>query len=281
MNKFGKYSLMTSLAVLLTLSTNAFVKPKITNADSLGDQSVMALDWYQTSAESKALYLQAYNVAKNNLNQDLQNPANKPTAIILDIDETVLDNSPYEAYAALHGACFPKFWNKWINSAQAKPVPGVKDFLNYANSKGVQIYYISNRSTNQLKATQKDLQNHGLPQATKSHILLKTKSEKDKVSRRKQVEQNNNVVMFFGDSLTDFNNPSKPTISSRYSDVEQNANKFGEQYIVLPNPMYGGWESAIYGKDNNRNDKGTLRKDHITVFNPSTDKVKVKTVTEK
>jgi Predicted secreted acid phosphatase len=55
----------------------------------------MAVVWYQTSAEVKALYVQGYNVARDNLATKLATQSEKPKAIILDIDETVLDNSPY------------------------------------------------------------------------------------------------------------------------------------------------------------------------------------------
>ncbi len=74
--------------MLLGMST----APAKTN---LGDQNTMAVVWYQTSAEVKTLYVQGYNVARDNLATKLATQTEKPKAIILDIDETVLDNSPY------------------------------------------------------------------------------------------------------------------------------------------------------------------------------------------
>src|SRR5699024_10191752 len=224
--------------------------------------------------ECKALYLQGYNIARRNLDQDLAQASAQPRAIILDIDETVLDNSPYQAYNALHDEQFPDHWNDWVNAAKAKPVPGAKDFLNYANQNGVQIYYVSDRSTGQLKATKKNLANQGLPQATDDHILLNGKNDKSKETRRQATEKNNNVIMFFGDSLTDMNDPKSPSVKDRYQDVMENANQFGSKYIILPCPMYGGWEGALYGGNYNISNaqKTKDRKSHLTYFNPKTNK---------
>lgn len=284
MNKFKKMAMQASAALLMALSVISFSgTATITAAKSdIGNQNTMAVAWYQTSAECKALYLQGYNIARRNLDQDLAQASAQPRAIILDIDETVLDNSPYQAYNALHDEQFPDHWNDWVNAAKAKPVPGAKDFLNYANQNGVQIYYVSDRSTGQLKATKKNLANQGLPQATDDHILLKGKNDKSKETRRQAIEKNNNVIMFFGDSLTDMNDPKSPSVKDRYQDVMKNANQFGSKYIILPCPMYGGWEGALYsGNYNISNAQKTKdRKSHLTYFNPKTNKVENKTVTE-
>lgn len=284
MNKFKKMAMQASAALLMALSVISFSgTATITAAKSdIGNQNTMAVAWYQTSAECKALYLQGYNIARRNLDQDLAQASAQPRAIILDIDETVLDNSPYQAYNALHDEQFPDHWNDWVNAAKAKPVPGAKDFLNYANQNGVQIYYVSDRSTGQLKATKKNLANQGLPQATDDHILLKGKNDKSKETRRQAIEKNNNVIMFFGDSLTDMNDPKSPPVKDRYQDVMENANQFGSKYIILPCPMYGGWEGALYGGNYNISNaqKTKDRKSHLTYFNPKTNKVENKTVTE-
>ena len=284
MSKFKKMAMQASAALLMALSVISFSgTATITAAKSdIGNQNTMAVAWYQTSAECKALYLQGYNIARRNLDQDLAQASAQPRAIILDIDETVLDNSPYQAYNALHDEQFPDHWNDWVNAAKAKPVPGAKDFLNYANQNGVQIYYVSDRSTGQLKATKKNLANQGLPQATDDHILLKGKNDKSKETRRQAIEKNNNVIMFFGDSLTDMNDPKSPSVKDRYQDVMENANQFGSKYIILPCPMYGGWEGALYGGNYNISNaqKTKDRKSHLTYFNPKTNKVENKTVTE-
>ena len=284
MHKLRKITMEAGAATLMTLSVLGFGGTATVTAakTDLGNQNTMAVAWYQTSAECTALYLQGYNVARQNLNQSLAQPSDQPRAIILDIDETVLDNSPYQAYNALHNGQFPTYWNTWVSAAKAKPVPGAKDFLDYANQNGVQIYYVSDRTTDQLKATKKNLVDQGLPQATNDHIMLKGKKDKTKESRRQAIERHNNVIMLFGDSLTDFNDPQSASVKGRYNDVLKNTNQFGSKYIVLPCPMYGGWEAALYGNDYSISDakKNQARKSHLTYFNPKTNKVENKTVTE-
>lgn len=69
----------------------------------------MAVSWYQNSAEAKALYLQGYNTAKYQLDEHIKkDKGKKKLAIALDLDETVLDNSPYQGYASMHDTSFQK-----------------------------------------------------------------------------------------------------------------------------------------------------------------------------
>lgn len=285
MNNKAKHFLITCITLIWTILGGITITHADTNPD-LGSQNIMSVAWYQTAAEAKALYLQGYNVARQNLDNDLQQPSNKPRAIILDIDETVLDNSPYQAYNALHNTQYPYGWKKWCESEKACAVPGAKDFLNYANSKGVQIYYITNRSSDLLKATEQNLIKQGLPQANNQHVILQQKKDKSnsnsKQSRRQQIENNNNVLMYIGDSLTDFNDPQKPTVQSRYQDVMQNQSAWGTKYIILPNPMYGGWEAALYNNNYNISKSQMIkdRRNWITYYNPKNNKIENKTVTE-
>ncbi|KRN43662.1 5'-nucleotidase, lipoprotein e(P4) family [Limosilactobacillus ingluviei] len=278
-----RFAALGVVALMASGSLASVAQPVSAASTDLGNQNTMAVAWYQTSAEAKALYLQGYNDARENLDQSLTQQSSKPRAIILDIDETVLDNSPYQAYNALHNKSFPTGWNDWVKAAKAKPVPGAKDFLNYANQKGIEIYYVSDRSVDQLKPTIKNLKNEGLPQADDQHVLLKSKSDKTKEARRQKVEANHNVIMLFGDNLSDFNDPKQSTVKGRYNDVMKNASQFGTKYIILPNPMYGGWEGALYNNNYNQSkDKlSKARKAHLTYFNPQTNKVQNTTITEK
>ena len=126
-------------------------------------ENTMSVLWYQKAAETKALYLQGYNVATDRLKEILQTPSDKPYSIVLDLDETVLDNSPYQVQNVKDGTAFnPKDWDVWVKKAAAKAVPGAKDFLQYADQNGVQIYYISDRTTSQVDDTIKNLEKEGM-----------------------------------------------------------------------------------------------------------------------
>ncbi|AQW21116.1 5'-nucleotidase, lipoprotein e(P4) family [Lentilactobacillus curieae] len=246
-------------------------------ANQATDELTMAVAWYQTSSEAKALYYQGYQTATNNLKQALTKHSDKKLAVVLDIDETVLDNSPTEGTQIIQHVGYPTGWHDWVLSAQAKAVPGAREFLNYADHNGVDIYYVSDRDANtELSATEENLRNQGLPQANPDHIILKTPSMTSKQTRRDEIEKTHNVVMYVGDNLTDFNDPSESTVDGRNADVEQNKDKFGTQYIILPNPMYGGWESALYAGHGTltAKDKINLRKQHITYFDYKTKTLK-------
>ncbi|PDZ42515.1 hypothetical protein CON82_29045 [Bacillus wiedmannii] len=98
---------------------------------------------------------------------------------------------------------FPYKWEEWIQQAKADALPGAVSFLQYANEKGVAIYYISNRKQDQLDATLQNLQKLNIPQADKEHVLLQGQGEKGKEERRKKVATEHDIVLFFGDNLHD------------------------------------------------------------------------------
>ncbi|PEL96121.1 5'-nucleotidase, lipoprotein e(P4) family [Bacillus cereus] len=235
---------------------------------SLMEQQVMANAWYQTAGEVKALYHQGYNIGKMQLNATLAKGTEKKTAIVLDLDETVMDNSPYQAMIVKAKKGFPYKWEEWIQQAKAEAFPGAVSFLQYANEKGVAIYYISNRKQSQLDATLQNLQKLNIPQADKGHILLQGKEEKGKEERRKKVASEYDIVLFFGDNLSDFTGFDEKSVQDRNQAVEEMHDVFGEKFIVFPNQMYGDWESALYQYDFKKSDteKDRLCKDALHVF---------------
>lgn len=216
---------------------------------------VNATVWMQNAGEYKALTLQAYQLAELRLKDILQNDHTAlPKAIVLDIDETVLDNSPYQAWQIKNNKEYnQKDWNAWTSLAKAEPLAGAVNFLKFAQENGVEIFYVSNRMEEEREATLKNLQDKNFPFANNEHLILKTTTS-SKTERRAQLQKNYNIVLFFGDNLSDFsdvyyhNNEGK---SSREK-VMEDAQLFGKKYIVLPNPMYGDWETSMYKKNKNK-----------------------------
>ncbi|KIU74549.1 5'-nucleotidase [Bacillus thuringiensis Sbt003] len=190
----------------------------------------------------------------------------KKPAIVL--DETVVNNSPYQAMAVKEKKGFPYRWEEWIQQAKADALSGAVSFLQYANEKGVAIYYISNRKQNQLDATLQNLQKLNIPQADKEHVLLQGKEEMGKEERRKQVATEHDIILFFGDNLSDFTGFDEKSIQDRNQAVEEMHEAFGEKFIVFPNPMYEDWESALYKYESKKSaiEKDKLRKDALHVF---------------
>lgn len=208
---------------------------------------IMANIWMQRAAEYKALCFQAYNLAHLRLDQSLTQTSAKPRAIVTDIDETVLDNSPHDMSEALAGKDFDlKTWKAWTAKAEADTLCGAASFFKYAASKGVEVFYITNRDEDERAGTLKNLQKYHLPNADNEHLLLK-QTISSKEIRRQQVLQNHEIVLLLGDNLSDFSTLfDKKQYEERLQNTQQQAAEFGRKFIVLPNVAYGDWESALY-----------------------------------
>lgn len=211
---------------------------------------VWASLWQQRAAEYKALCFQAYNLAKLRLDEALAKSTGngKPTAVVTDIDETLLDNSPYDAMRALNNQEYTlDTWKAWTAKAEADTVPGAPAFFKYAASKGVQVYYITNRDESEREGTTKNLEKYGLPYTDAAHIFLKN-GPSSKEARRQQVAAKCDIVLLCGDNLPDFDKAydDKRPEAERTAATERLRNEFGSRYIVIPNPSYGDFESALF-----------------------------------
>ncbi len=183
-------------------------------------------------------------------------------AVIVDIDETVLDNSPFEAKMITKNAKFPDDWYEWTKLGKAKALPGSVEFLNYAASKGVDVFYITNRTSEEVEVTIKNLKLLNFPMADTLHILTKI-DESSKEKRRKIIAETHRIVLLIGDNLTDFDGIfDKASVERRDFAADSLKNVFGSRFIVIPNAMYGDWEYALYGynKSIDSKEKEKIRK---------------------
>ena len=235
------------------------------------DYKIQAQVWTQNSAEYRALCYQAFNAAKMNLDAlfFFEKEYDKPLAIIADVDETVLDNSPYDGKLILNNTTYNReSWVEWGNLEIAKAIPGSLEFLIYASEKNVEIFYISNRYSEQLDATVNNLKKLGFPDAKKSNVLLRGDT-RSKSERRKSVSDNYEVIMLIGDNLSDFNDEFEIKLYDERSDqTDKLKNEFGTKLIVLPNPNYGDWESngLFGGKSFDNFQKDSIRKSKIKSY---------------
>lgn len=205
--------------------------------------------WIQRSAEYKALCHQAYNIAGDRLELALaKHRGGKPLAIVTDIDETIVDNTPNAVHQALRGEDYTDTsWNEWCDRAEALPLAGARDFFVRADKAGVKIFYVSNRNEINRSGTIKNLRRLGFPQAEDSQLLLRS-STSDKTARRNQVLEEYDIVLLLGDNLGDFEHIFDSSSESvRDEATERLRNEFGRKFIVLPNPNYGTWEKAMNG----------------------------------
>lgn len=228
------------------------------------EYSIAAVLWQQHSGEYRALAYQAFNLAKMKLDDLLlkKEEHEKPLAIVTDIDETILDNSPYSGkQIELQEDYVPERWEEWVNEKKAKPIPGALEFFNYAKSLGIEVFYISNRSKGQEEATLDNMQAVGFPFADESHILLAGKTS-SKSERRATVLETHEIIMLVGDNLSDFSSVfENRSTEDRNRSVDSLRAAFGNHYIVLPNAIYGDWETK--GILEGRRDWTSFQKDSI------------------
>jgi 5'-nucleotidase (lipoprotein e(P4) family) len=249
------FALATFLSVYFAISSGAQTAVQPLPAHTF-DYQIGAILYQQKAAEYRALAYQAFNIARLRLDDDLDKKTVKKLpkterrmarAIVVDIDETVLDNSPANAYSAKNNLPFDvKNWYAWGEMRKAKAIPGAVDFLNYAVSKGVKIFYISNRDEVQKQATIDNLRSVGFTDVSAENVVLR-QTESTKEPRRLAVSAKYRIVMLMGDNLDDFSNVfERKSILDRFAATDQAREQFGKRFIVLPNAMYGTWESAVY-----------------------------------
>src|SRR5471032_1157912 len=241
----NKVSLCTTSALIM-LALSGCAQQKTDAQQKLNDQSVMALNWFQQSGEYQALTYQAFNAAT--MAFDNAKPLDgKPKAVVVDLDETMIDNSAYSAWQVKANKPFDsKTWSEWTAAKQATAVPGAVNFANYVNSHGGTMFYVSNRKTSEYAANMENLNSLGFTGVNEKTLLLSSDTSNKQARFDAIKAAGYNIVIYAGDNLNDFGSATyHKDNAERRAFVNQNHNQFGTQYIVLPNPLYGDWESGL------------------------------------
>jgi 5'-nucleotidase (lipoprotein e(P4) family) len=235
------------------------------------DDDLNAVLWTQRAAEHDLILEEIYRAAGEKLVAALADPtwdalpqgertgspAKLPPAVIVDVDETVLDNSPYEAQLIRSGEEYNEFtWSQWCHKATAQPLPGALGFARLAAAHGVTVFYVTNRTVDLVPSTIANLRKAGFPVPDDKVVLgLGTVVAgcemigTDKGCRRRLVARGYRVLMQFGDQIVDFVDVPANTLTGRGLAVAPYASWIGERWWVLPNPMYGSWEPACFNND--------------------------------
>jgi 5'-nucleotidase (lipoprotein e(P4) family) len=193
--------------------------------------------WYRDSAEQKVIYLETYRSAQAAAATLSRGLPPRSWGVILDIDETILDNSDYQKQQALAGLGFvDASWKEWVLAHKATRLPGSKEFIDYVlDILHGQIILVTNRKQPQCAITEENLK---LQEIRYDRILCDSTGEGDKNPRFQSVANGGagrapvNVLIWIGDNIKDF-----PSLSQSNVDTS----KFGATYFALPNPMYGSW----------------------------------------
>ena len=226
-------------------------------------ESVNATLWNQTAAEYIANSTQAYRVAAGNLDLALADTqwtaaleqrtgySGLPPAVVMDIDETVLDNSRYNARIVReYGEYTQETFTEWCEESAAPPIPGAKMFVDHAVARGVTVIYYSRRIEQLRDCTTRNLLALGFPLPDQRYLLLNDKQPATRKGHlRGELAKRFRILLLVGDDLEDFVAGSKADPASRRALANRYAERWGRQWIILPNPMYGTWETSLYGSD--------------------------------
>lgn len=264
-----KRFLLALAGLILTACTTATpaAAPAATPAEAPCNPAlslVNATAWVQQSAEYRANALQAFAAAQRALDQAVADPhwvgaqeetnddPSQPPAIILDLDETVLDNTPFEARMIRAGKMYDAAaWKQWTSEGAAPAIPGAPEFLQYAKSLGVRVFYITNRDVDEEPGTRKNLERLGYPLEKEVDTLLLKGThgfdKSDKGPRRAYVAASYRVLLLLGDDLNDFTAAHDKSQSERATILEQTRTWWGTRWFIIPNPVYGSWERAVTG----------------------------------
>jgi 5'-nucleotidase (lipoprotein e(P4) family) len=243
---------MKKIAFVLVLFSTSCVAPKVSTTTAREDSGVIdgkifATAFQQRSAEYRALCYQAFNIARVKVEQSNRERSPKPKAIMTDIDETILNNSPYEVHRLLQEKDYDDAsWNEWTSMGNADTIPGALGFLKYASAAGIEIFYVTNRGEGEREGTLKNLKKFNFPNADNEHLLLK-QNVSSKEERKKSIAATHTIILLMGDNMNDFSFLfEKKTSDERNKIADGFSAEFGNRFIVLPNPVYGDWESSLY-----------------------------------
>ncbi|MGE8303232.1 MAG: 5'-nucleotidase, lipoprotein e(P4) family [Pseudomonas kermanshahensis] len=245
-------------ALLATLLTGCQQHPP-------ANDQLDAVLWTQTSVEHDLLFRQVYASATQHLDRALADPTwdalahapralhGLPPALIIDIDETLLDNVPLNARSIINDRPYDyDAWYQWVDRANAPALPGAVDFLQAAARRGITPYYLTNRAPGQEQATLENLRRAGFPIDSSAQILTAgtaiggcQASGSDKTCRRHWVGTQARVLMQLGDSFGDFM-ATRGSQQAQLDAARPYLAWLGERWFLLPNPTYGGWYSAPY-----------------------------------
>ncbi|PCC73670.1 acid phosphatase [Nannocystis exedens] len=261
-------SVPARLTLALAVSALPACKHASTEGRGSAHDALFAVAWVQTSAEYEAAARQTYAAAERVLEAALADPtwtaaveqtgdfSALPPALIVDVDETVLDNSAYQARLVASGAPYsPDTWNAWVEERKATAVPGAVALLGAAAARGVRVFYLSNRDVRQAEATRDNLARLQFPDTDDLETFYfrdVARGWKDKSPRRAEVAKTHRVIFMFGDNLFDFVEKERPTLAERAAMVEEHASWWSSRWFLIPNPMYGSWDEALFGYDHQK-----------------------------
>ncbi|HEX4297281.1 MAG TPA: HAD family acid phosphatase [Devosia sp.] len=249
------------------------------------NDNLNAVVWDQTSVEFKANTLGAYALGMLRLDQGLADKtwtaapaeqtgsfADLPPAVILDVDDTIVNTSDYQAWTVTANTAYSgKTWGAYVAAEKDVAIPGAVEFTKYADSKGVKVFYVTNRTEDQEAPTREEMTKMGFPMGGNVDTFLAAKEQPDwtsaKGTRRAFIAKSYRIVLMFGDNMGDFTDQFGGSVADRDKVYEADMAHWGHDWIALPNPTYGSWESAPYLTDYSKS-VDEQRKEKLATLSP-------------
>ena len=222
-------------------------------ADSINNPLLWAMAYKQTAAEFYALCHQAYNLARMRIDHVLadRHAADRPLAVITDMDNTILHALSYWGYIINEGRDFfdDAIWDEWLQNNLITAVPGAIDFFNYCESKGVEVFYVTNRNQGErtFEYALAHLRHLEFPYANDENLFV-FRETSDKSHARRKIEETHDVALMLGDNLNDYRRDYYvKSVDERMALMERDRDDWGRKFILIPNPTDGHWVRAIFG----------------------------------
>ncbi|WYD79651.1 MAG: HAD family acid phosphatase [Candidatus Electrothrix gigas] len=253
------HKLLLFFLSILLVCNSVGATPKAENPPEM----LLSVLWTQASAEWNMASQQAFHLATLNLEKALhdsswtaaleqqENFHSLPPAVIVDIDETLLDNSPLAARLILVGKEYdPQLWLEWVKESSAAPMPGAVSFIRCAKEKGVAVFYVTNRKIK--NETVRNIKNVIDPDVRPEQVLCKEERPEwgsDKTSRRAFLAEKFRILLLIGDDYNDFSFLDKSSPEERIGKAMEQKKYWGRKWILISNPVHGSWKTALYGHD--------------------------------
>ena len=231
--------------------------------------------WVKDSADYAALTRQVYAVATRDLARFVADStwsampgqtgaAELPPAVILDVDETVINNVSFQV--RFERPFTDRKLEMWDRANVAEPVPGVVEFIAAARAAGVEVFFMTNRPCERYQGEddacpQKQTVIDGIRElgidVEPEFVMLALEQPGwtgEKLGRRQLIAEKYRVIMVIGDDFADFvacarNSYYPPctepaTRASRLADLEKYGDYWGNGWYILPGPMHGSWTTV-------------------------------------
>lgn len=260
-----KYLVLGS--VLAALSTGMVAGGAVRAQEVAPNDLLLATLWTQRSVEFRANALTVFALARIRLDESLADKSwtaapveqkgdfqNLPAAVVLDVDETLLDNSLYQAWMMRANQSFSvKTWNEFCAAQVSRAIPGAVEFTKYADSKGVKVFYVTNRGVETEKDTRANMEKLGFPMGGNVDTFLMQNKQKDwgsaKGTRRAVIAKDYRILLNIGDNFGDFDDRYRTSEADRVKAFDSDLAYWGKQWLMIPNPTYGSFDTATYGHD--------------------------------